>query len=158
MLWFKFSSSHAPSWYKSLSESCWIFLPLQMAIHLFSWPSLPKHSLVLVEELTNRVGRNISFIYLIVEAGGQGTEQGFKVWVDGDNFISVCSSIRSSCVLKVGELFGVLLAGWPYIWVWRGNSRMETKHVWELFERQSWREQSRNSSLLNSLLLSKYAF
>lgn len=60
----------------------------------------------------------MSFIYLIVGADGQATEQGFKVWVDEGNLVRVCSSIRSSCVLKVGELFGVLLAGWPYIWVW----------------------------------------
>lgn len=48
-------------------------------------------------------------MYLIVEAGGQGTEQGFKEWVDGGNLISVCSCIRSSCVLKEGKLLGVLL-------------------------------------------------
>lgn len=71
------------------------------------------------------------------------------MWADGGNVLSVCSSIRSSCVLKVGELFGVLLVGWPYIWVWRDDSGVETKHVWELFERQSWTEQSRNSALLN---------
>lgn len=71
----------------------------------------------------------MSFIYLIVEAGGQGTEQGFKVWVDRGNLLSVCSSIRSSCVLKLGKLFGVLLAGWLYIWVWRDGSGVETKHV-----------------------------
>lgn len=41
-----------------------LFLPLQMAIHLFSWTSLSKHSLVLVEELTNRVGRKIVFYLL----------------------------------------------------------------------------------------------
>jgi len=33
----------------------------------------------------------LSFIYVIAETGGQGTEQGFKVRVDGSNLLSACS-------------------------------------------------------------------
>lgn len=56
----------------------------------------------------------MSFIYLIVEAGGQQTEQGFKEWVGG--WVEATSSVSaalSEAAVEVGELFGVFLAGWP---------------------------------------------
>lgn len=55
-----------------------LFLPLQMTIHLFSWPSLSKHSLVLVEELPNRVGRNIVFYLLKYRGWWLGNSAGFE--------------------------------------------------------------------------------
>lgn len=86
-----------------------IFLPLQMAIHLFSIPSLPKHSLVLVEELTNRVGRKIVIYLLNCRGWWPANRAGFQRvggWVSGGNLISVCSSIRSSCG-SGGAVWGV---------------------------------------------------
>ena len=51
----------------------------------------------------------MSFIYVIAETGGQGTEQGFKVRVDGSNLLSACSYEVSDAAVcyKGGTVWGV---------------------------------------------------
>lgn len=100
----------------------------------------------------------MSFIYLIVEAGGQQTEQGFKEWVGGWRQPHQCLQLYQKQLWKWGSCLGCSLLGGPYFWAWRDDSGVETKHFSELFERQSWRDQSRNLALLKSLLLRKCAF
>lgn len=65
-----------------------------MVIHLYSRLSLPRHSLVLAEQLRHRVGRKIAF-YLCNCRGWWPTIQ------------------KQLCVIGSGAV-GVVLVGWPY--------------------------------------------
>lgn len=55
----------------------------------------------------------MSFIYVIVEAGGQGIEQGFTVRVDGGNLFSACNYKISEAAVcyKQGSCLGCCLLG-----------------------------------------------
>lgn len=73
----------------------------------------------------------MSVIYVIVEAGGQGIEQGFKVHVDGGNLLSACNYKISEAAVccKWGSCLGCCFLGGLIIWVWRDDSEGERKHV-----------------------------
>lgn len=61
----------------------------------------------------------MSFICVIIEAGGQGIEQGFKMWVDGGHLLGACNyqvleaavCHKQGCCLRCCLLGGLISYG-----------------------------------------------